>query len=251
MSKPESVSPDELADIVRPVLPQALIAFDVDGVLAPLVDHADESALIDGVHGDLTDLSALTEVAIVSGRSLESLERLFAFPSTLHVIGSHGLETRGVDAPELDDDEQYTFEQLEIIGSRGAEAAGPGAWLEYKPASVVLHTRTADPTLAGPAVDAVTNLAGMIDGATVKPGSNVVELLARGASKGTALMALSDRLARRPIVYLGDDVTDEEAFRTMGANDVSVRVGPGESSASYRLADATAAAHVLALLARS
>ena len=250
MSAPESVSPDQLADVVRPVLPHALVAFDVDGVLAPLVDHADESTLIDGVHGDLTSLSALTEVAIVSGRSLESLERLFAFPSTLHVIGSHGLETRGVDAPVLDDDEQYTFEQLEIIGNRGAEAAGPGAWLEYKPASVVLHTRTADPALAAPAIDAVANLANMIDGATVKPGSNVVELLARTASKGTALMTLSSRLARRPIVYLGDDVTDEEAFRSMGVDDVSVRVGSGESSAPTRLADAAAATHVLALLAR-
>ena len=150
-----------------------------------------------------------------------------------------------MSAPTLDDDEQYTFDQLEIIASRGVDAAGDGAWLEYKPASVVIHTRSADESLATPAVEAVSNLAAMIDGAQVKPGSGVVELLARTASKGDALLALARRLDRSPIVFLGDDVTDEDAFRVMADHDVSVRVGPGDSAARYRLADTDAVAELL------
>ena len=236
MSEPIDVTSDELTELIRTHLADALVGFDVDGVLAPLVDHADDSRLLPGIHEALTSLARATTVAVVSGRALESLERLFEFPSELHVIGSHGLEVRGEAPPALDDDEQYTFEQLEVIGSRGVTAAGEGAWLEYKPASVVLHTRKAEPSLASRAVDAVTNLATMIDGAQVKPGSDVVELLARTASKGDALLALAKRLRRRPIIYFGDDVTDEDAFRVMSEPDISVRVGPGESAARYRLA---------------
>jgi trehalose-phosphatase len=238
MNSPTAITPAELADLIRPQLADGLVAFDVDGVLAPLVDHADDSRLQQGVHEALSALAATATVAIVSGRALESLERLFAFPASLYVIGSHGLEVRGAD-------EQYTFDQLEIIGSRGTAAAGEGAWLEYKPASVVLHTREADSVLAAPAVEAVSNLARMIDGAQVKPGSDVVELLARTASKGDALLALAGGLGRSPIIYFGDDVTDEDAFRMMADTDIAVRVGPGDTAARYRLAGPTEVADLL------
>lgn len=245
MNVPRDLTPGELAELVRPHLPNGLIAFDVDGVLAPLVAHADDSRLSPGVHELLSSLAATAKVGIVSGRAIESLERLFDFPTDLHVFGSHGLEERGRPAPPLDDDEQYTFEQLEIIATRGVEAAGDGAWLEYKPASVVLHVREADADRAAPVVDAVTNLARMIDGAQVTPGSGVVELLARTASKGEALLALAARLGCAPIVYLGDDITDEDAFAAMGDADVSVRVGTGDSVARYRLADPAAVVELL------
>jgi len=248
VSGPADITTSDLAALIGRRFDRALLAFDVDGVLAPLVDHADDSELLPGTHASLAALAERTEVAIISGRAVESLERLFSFPAPVHVIGSHGLEARGAHAPTLDDVEQYTFDQLEIIATRGVEAAGDGAWLEYKPASVVLHTREASAELAAPAVDAVTNLATMIDGAQVKPGSDVVELLARTASKGEALLALADRLGRSPIVYFGDDVTDEDAFRVMADDDISVRVGPGDSAARYRVAGPGAIAELLSTL---
>ncbi len=248
MSAPRDLTPDQLAELVRPHLAGGLVAFDVDGVLAPIVAHADDSRLSPDVHDLLASLATRTTVGIVSGRALESLERLFAFPDELHVFGSHGLEERGESANALDDDEQYTFEQLEIIASRGVEAAGEGAWLEYKPASVVLHVREADADRSAPVVEAVTNLARMIDGAQITPGSGVVELLARTASKGSALLTLAERTGSAPIVYLGDDVTDEDAFAVMGDADVSVRVGPGDSSARYRITDPAAVVDLLRAL---
>jgi trehalose-phosphatase len=244
-----AVTSRELADRVQPWLASGLLALDVDGVLAPIVEHADHAELTPGVAASLTHLAGRTTVAILSGRSLESLERLFGFPGDVYVIGSHGLEERGAEPTPLDDDEQFTFDQLEVLGARAATAAGEGAWLEYKPASVVLHTRLADPELAGPAVEAVTRFARVISGAQIKQGRAVVELLARTASKGDALLGLAARLGRAPIVFLGDDVTDEDAFRLMGTGDVSVRVGPGDTAARYRLADTAAVAEFLAALA--
>jgi trehalose-phosphatase len=232
---PTAIEPAALAERLGPVLAHALVGFDVDGVLAPIVQHAHEARLSPGVHGALERLAERTDVAILSGRSLGDLERLFEFPDGVHVIGSHGLEVRGTDGVVLDTDEQYTFDRLETLGRTTVEAAGQGAWLEYKPASVVVHTRAADPGLAEPAVEAVTRLAGLVDGAQVKPGHHVIELLARSASKGEALLALARRLDRSPLVFLGDDVTDEEAFALMGEDDISVRVGGGATVARYRL----------------
>jgi trehalose 6-phosphate phosphatase len=245
----EAVSPDRLATILESVLDSALVGFDVDGVLAPIVEHADDARLTDGVGDALAALGRRTSVAILSGRSLADLERLFGFADGLHVVGSHGLEERGAGDVELTDDEQYTFDQLELLGHKTVEAAGDGAWLEHKPASVVVHTRSADPELAAPALDAVRRLAGMIDGAQVKPGHHVLELLARSASKGEALLGLAHRLGRAPLVFFGDDVTDEDAFALMGETDISVRVGDGDTVARFRLDGPGAVADLLDRLA--
>ena len=245
----QDVNANELAALVRPLLANAVVAFDVDGVLAPLVTHADDSVLSPGVADNLATVAAFADVAILSGRSLGNLERVFSFPPTLTVIGSHGLETRGDDPIVLDSAEAATHEQLSILGTKAAEAAGEGAWVESKPASIVVHTRQADPQRAGAAIDAVTRLAGMVDGATVKPGHQIIEMLARRSSKGDALLALAAKHKRSPIVFLGDDVTDEDAFALMAEDDISVKVGPGKTAARYRLADPAEVAEFLAIFA--
>lgn len=237
------ISPADLARLVEPMLPDALVAFDVDGVLAPIVERADDARLTPGALDALARLGARCTVAIISGRAVSDLERLFGFPPGLVVVGSHGLEQRGGRPVVLDDHERYTLDQLELLGTKAVEAAGEGAWLEHKPASVVVHVRSADPELAVPAIDAVSNLASMLDGAQVKPGHMVVELLARSASKGDALGRLRD--GHESVIFFGDDVTDEHAFEVMEPHDISVRVGPGDTVARYRLAGPDAVAEFL------
>jgi len=232
---PVELTPVQLAELLRPMLDTALIGFDVDGVLAPIVEHADDARLTDGVGASLATLSAHATIAIVSGRSLDDLERRFGFPEDVHVIGSHGLEIRGDDELALEPNEAHTLRQLALLGQKTVDAAGSGAWLETKPASVVVHTRSADPALADEAVAVVSRLAAMVPGAQVKPGHQVVELLARDASKGDALLALARRTGCSPLVFIGDDVTDEDAFVSMGDEDISVRVGGGETIARYRV----------------
>jgi len=228
------ITPERLAAEVAPLLGAALVGFDVDGVLAPIVEKAQDAALSPGVLDEIERLAMRARIVIVSGRSVGDLDR-FSFPPTLEVVGSHGLERRGMPPLALDDDEQYTFEQLELLATRAVDAAGSGAWLEYKPASVVIHVREADRGLADRAIAAVENLANMIDGAHVKHGHMVCELLARTGSKGETITEL--RQPGQPVVFLGDDVTDESVFEAMVDGDLGVRVGPGDTAASYRLSD--------------
>ncbi len=89
---------DAITGLPRPLL----LVFDCDGVLAPLIDHADDSVLNDGVGADLERLSEASDVtvAILSGRSLDGLAQ-FDFVDSIVVAGSYGGERRGADIEEL------------------------------------------------------------------------------------------------------------------------------------------------------
>lgn len=243
-----TTAPQVLAERIRPLLDGALVAFDVDGVLAPIVSHPDLAAPLPGVVEALARLARTTAVAIVSGRSLADLECRFGFPEPLHVVGSHGLEVRGDGPVRLDPVERHRLARLRSIADTTATASG--AWVEHKPASVVVHTRLARPTSGRRTLAQAAQRAAAVPGASVRCGHCVVELFARSASKGDALLGLARRLGRSPIVHVGDDLTDEEAFSRLGPHDVTVRVGPGATVARFRLRDPAAVAALVTHLTR-
>jgi trehalose-phosphatase len=235
-----------VADCARPLL----LGLDVDGVLAPLVDHADDSVLLDGMSVAVSAVAALdgVHVAVVSGRSLDGLDQ-FGFGNDVDMIGSHGMETRDHPMNPLSDDERERLATIDALTVEAAERAGDGAWVERKPASVVLHVRAADTERGREAMDRLRTESGKVDGATSKSGSNVLEVFARHADKGTALVALGDELGAATTVFVGDDVTDEEAFARLSPSDVAVKVGDADTIAPHRLADPTAVLAFLRALA--
>lgn len=235
----------EVADARRPLL----IGLDIDGVLSPLVDHADDARLSPGVADVVERLAAVdgVTVAAVSGRALESM-RTFGLPATVSLVGSHGMESSDHPFRPLDDDERSRLDQLISLADEAAAAAGDGGWVEHKQASVAVHTRTADPVAGRAALDHLALRAGELDGATVKPGSNVLELFARHASKGTAITALAADAAAACTVFVGDDLTDEEAFAALGDDDITIKVGTASTSATRRLRDPDAVLEFLRAL---
>lgn len=238
--------PETLGSTVARSPRPVLIGLDVDGVLAPLVDHAADSRLTEGVAAAISAISALSEVtvAVVSGRSLAGLEQ-FAFPGDVIVIGSHGMQTRDQPMEPLDDVEQRRLAELDTAMAGAAAIAGDGAWIERKPASLVLHVRTAAPDRASAAIDALEREAGLIEGATAKAGSNVLELFARHADKGSALIELAERLGAATTIFVGDDLTDEDAFAKLSPTDIAIKVGDADTVAAHRLVDPDAVVAML------
>jgi len=213
-----------------------LVGLDVDGVLAPIVAHANDAQLLDGVLDAVTDLAGLTPVAVVSGRSVEDLTR-FGFPDHIQVFGTHGLERR--DEPvELGEHERRRYERLARLAADAADRAGDGAWVEVKPAGVVLHVREAPPDTSAASVAELHRRAADVTGAHVMPGHGVVELLARATSKAHAIADLRSEIGGGGVVFVGDDRTDEEVFEQLvrDGDGCSVRVGPGPTTARFRLA---------------
>lgn len=213
-----------------------LVGLDIDGVLSPIVDHAANARLLPGMLDDVIALSMCTPVAVVSGRNLESIDELFEFPDHVIVIGTHGLERRGI-ATDVGFEESERLSRFAELIERAAERAGEGAWVERKELSVALHTRRAAP---GPSVEAAAWLATafeQLDAGMLKSGHGVVELMARPASKAAAVAELRRELGAATALFVGDDLTDEEVFASFGPDDWSVRVGPGPTVARHRLAD--------------
>src|SRR3712207_4421977 len=105
-----------------------------------------------------------------------------------------------------------------------------------KPASVAVHFRHVPARAAAAALlDRARSAAD--PSLTLKPGKDVLELAVTDADKGSALRRLRTDFGAAAAIYLGDDVTDEDGFRALGPDDVTVKVGPGDTGARYRIGD--------------
>ena len=106
--------------------------------------------------------------------------------------------------------------------------------METKPASVALHVRNASATDGQAALDAATAASPPWQ-AHVTEGKSVLEFAVVATDKGEAIDVLRERTGATAVVFFGDDVTDEKAFRRMRESDVGVKVGPGKTLAPYRI----------------
>ena len=223
----------------RPVL----VASDYDGVLARLRDDPSAAVPEPGAAEVLARVAATegVTVALVSGRGVADLQRTSGLRGPYRWVGSHGAEFDGPLTGELASRRDAIAGRLEPV-----VAATPGARLEVKPASVAVHVRQVqDRVAAAGLLEQARTLAD--SSLTLKPGKDVLEFAVTDADKGSALRRLIDDLGIRSAVYLGDDLTDEDGFRALGPDDVTVKIGPGDTAARFRVDDPAGA---LALLAR-
>lgn len=263
MSEPLSTATglhDALREFAR--APQVLLALDFDGCLAPFVlDPADARPLPQSSTA-LAELARVpgTHLALVSGRPVADLNRLAAPPPHTWLIGSHGAEEAEVTSTgaarihplELSSQQRELLQKVTDAVEHLAQKHPP-AWVEHKPAAVVLHTRA----LAGPEAEALLAQAmagpGQYAGVHAISGNQVVELAVVDATKGESLQRLRTHLGTGtgtlPVLYAGDDVTDETALGVLGRGDVGIKVGTAPTVAPHRVADEQAVAEVLSQLA--
>jgi trehalose 6-phosphate phosphatase len=242
-----STLPPDLADALarlagrRPLL----LASDYDGVFAPLVDDPSAAAPLPGIADVLARLGAVpgVTVALVSGRGVEDLRTTSGFEGPYRWVGSHGAEFDGPLRDELAHRRDALRDQLAPVVARTA-----GARLEVKPASVAVHVRQVTDRAA--ATQLLEHVGAIVDPSlTKKPGKDVLELAVTDADKGSALRRLRAELGAAGAMYLGDDRTDEDGFRALEEDDVTVKVGEGETFARHRVADPSGALAVLEHLA--
>jgi trehalose 6-phosphate phosphatase len=252
----DSTVGDDLTTAVRQLTSRRplLLAFDFDGALAPIVPLPQDARALPGSVAAIERLSRLDGVttALVSGRSRDDLAAVSgATPSgRLLLVGSHGAELGPGGPVGLDDEARARLAAVSALLER-VVAEHPGAHLERKPASVVLHTRLIDDERAAAQAEqeALTLLDGRA-GVHVTPGKRVVEAAVVPTGKGAALLRVRDARAADGVLYVGDDVTDEDAFAVLRPHDVGVKVGGGRTLARYRVADPAAVRELLHLLVR-
>jgi len=212
--------------------PRLLVTSDFDGTLSPIVNNPADARPLPHAGQALIELADLpgTSVALISGRALGDLRVLSSMPSSVHLIGSHGAEFDSGFSHEID------LELLQTITDTLASIASgkPGVTVETKPASVALHVRNASP-VHGEGALREARAASDSWSAHATEGKAVLEFAVISTDKGEAIDILRERHDATAVVFFGDDVTDEKAFRRLRDTDIGVKVGPGDTLAGYRV----------------
>jgi trehalose 6-phosphate phosphatase len=211
---------------------KVLLAFDYDGVLAPVVRDPHGAFMHRTTRRLLQRVGELYPVAVVSGRSWRDVDRFVGSTIPL-VVGNHGFELgRPVAVPER------VLRRVRGWRRRLEEAlAGvPGIHFEDKRSTLAIHYGLSRTWRA--AERAVYEAANQLDGTRLIPGKRVLNVLPHDfPSKGDAVRALLARLGCDAALYAGDDVTDEDAFAVGAPLVFGVHVGRGPSLAPWRIRD--------------
>lgn len=219
---------------------------DYDGTLTPIVERPDMATLGDDVRDTLRRVAAVWPTTIISGRDRENVTRLVGLDG-INYAGSHGYDIAGpgADGVRL----EVARDVAPVIASAADELRRrtegiPGVIVEHKKYAASVHYRMADETRVPEVERIVDDVLAQHPALRKGAGKKVFELRpAMEWDKGRAVLWLLEALGLdRPDVvpiYIGDDVTDEDAFRALVDRGIGILVAeiPRPTAARYALQD--------------
>jgi trehalose 6-phosphate phosphatase len=217
---------------------------DFDGTLVDIAERPDAVVVDPGLPALLTRLREGSggAVAVVTGRAVATIDT-FLPGLDLDICGLHGMERR-IDS-RLQRLEPPGLPALRTAVSDLTERLSPipGVLIEDKGESVALHWRLAPEAACRVRETARSVLRKLGPDFRLQDGKAVIEIVPEASGKGRAieaLLALPPYRGRRPL-FVGDDVTDENGFRAAEAlGGLSIKIGPGETVATRRIASPAA-----------
>lgn len=239
-----------------------LVALDFDGTLAPIAGHPAEVVFPAASREALERLAARpdTDVAVVSGRSLEDTRARVGLPG-LYYAGNHGMEIEGPGIQEVHSGAAAARSRIAACAASVREWADrmEGVVLEDKGLTLSVHYRLVrDPAVAEEVQRRVRERCGAEPGLRITGGKQVIEVRPDVPwDKGRAVRFLLDALeapgtALLPAIFIGDDATDEDAFRALrgrGDGVVVASPAPAETAATAWVASVAEVAALLNALA--
>ena len=236
---------------------RAAVFLDFDGTLTPIVERPEQAEVDPAVRQLLERLQGHCPVAVVSGRDLSDVRARIGLD--LHYAGSHGFDIAGPGGLAHTHPQVASIEPaLEAAERelRGALAEIQGALIERKRFSIATHYRLVRAAEVAAVERAVNGVRGRHPGLRRERGKKVIELLPDlHWDKGQAVLWLLRALELDTDlvlpIYIGDDLTDEHAFRALVTRGLGivVRDKPRPTLARYRLRDSMEVRAFLATLA--
>jgi trehalose 6-phosphate phosphatase len=225
--------------------PILLVACDFDGTLAAIAPTPDLAVADEQSIAALMRLVQLesTHVAVVTGRARADLADKLRGVPRLTLVGGHGADAEG-GAPPDPLALEALHRELQEVGRRF-----PGSLVEPKRTGVAVHYRHVEPSLHAEIRAQVRGTAARLSCPLIRDGLLVVETGVIGADKGMAMRALTHRFNAHGVLFVGDDVTDEDALTALRPGDLGVRVGSAESVAEFSVRDHTSVRTLLTELA--
>jgi trehalose 6-phosphate synthase/phosphatase len=236
------------------------LCLDYDGTLTPLVDHPSKATLSKEMRKALEACVERedTQVAIVSGRSLEDVAKMVNRSDVIYA-GNHGLEIEGPGLEAFHHEDLVHYRRRsDTLARELKEVEVDGAWTEAKGPTLTFHYREVPEAKRAPLVEGARRI---MTEAGYQPRDAHLAVEARppiGWDKGRAVLHILRGLHGRAwservrVIYVGDDQTDEDAFRFLAGLAITFRVGKAETltAAARRLANVDAVRALLDWLAR-
>jgi trehalose 6-phosphate synthase/phosphatase len=216
------------------------LLLDYDGTLVPFARHPQLAAPTNDLIQLLRHLSSDTsvDITIISGRDHASLEKWFG-DVPINLIAEHGaaIKNRGEEwqfEPEADQSWKSIIRStLELFMQRS-----PGSFVEQKKHTLAWHYRNVDPELGFiRSRELLDNLHHMIRNVHLQiiDGNKVIEIRVAGVDKGSVAKRLLRSQTYDFILAIGDDKTDEDMFRALADQAITIKIGSGHTLAQYSL----------------
>lgn len=237
-----------------------VLFLDYDGTLTPIVAHPEDAVLSREMERTLDEVSREYTLAVVSGRDRADVAQRVGLEHLIYA-GSHGFDISGPEGlrrehpqarqllPRLDEAEALLKEALDDIS---------GSQVDRKRFAIAVHYRNVDPDEVAQVEAIVDEALGQFSEFKKSGGKKVFELKPDvDWHKGRALMWLMEALGlsldEAMPIYIGDDVTDEDAFAAIADCGVGIVVGPDDMQtlARFRLESPDEVKTWLARVARS
>jgi trehalose 6-phosphate phosphatase len=210
--------------------PARVLLLDYDGTLAPFGSDRRRPRLYAGVRpvlGKLARAPRRTRLGIVSGRPVADLQRFLGMGNAIELWGSHGIERLRTDGcwigpPPSPDASRLLGELAALIVAHGGDEI-----LERKPYGLAVHRRGAPPGMFERAVALLPQWTGpaRAAGLALAEFDGGLELRPAHGNKGMVVeQALREAGEEAAAAYLGDDWTDEDAFRALRGRGLPVLV---------------------------
>lgn len=223
-----------------------ILCLDFDGTLSPIVEDPEEAQLLDGVEAVLNELRSNATLFVLSGRDAVDVCERVRLPHVLYA-GSHGFEVVQKDGERTQHEEALAYlPHLAAVEKQllTATADIAGVKIDRKQFGLAVHDRSvADEDLEELWRIVAESGAGFPMLRAMR-GKRVTEFLPDiDWNKGRALTWLLERTGydehRHLPICIGDDITDEDALRTVRGRGVGIVVGSGQrySAATYALRD--------------
>lgn len=255
--------PDALAELdtlsARLAGQPLAIFLDYDGTLTPICADPAQAMLSEAIRERVAALASRACLAVVSGRDTADVQSKVGLPE-LFYAGSHGLEIRGPGGFHEERAQDY-LPALAAARQRLTQALEgvDGVLIEPKRYAIAVHYRAA-PEARERVHQCVEQIAAAEPRLRTSHGKKIIEIRpALDWHKGRAVQYLRGELplpAQHIALYIGDDLTDEDAFAALGPSDLGMIVADGEdndrtSFADYRLADVASVGQMLEAIQRT
>lgn len=222
------------------------IFLDYDGTLTPIVRRPEDAVLSETMQQAVRQLAAVCNVAVISGRDMKDVRRRVGLDAVVYA-GSHGFEITGPDGLSMENEAAAEF--LPVLDHaetalQQAVSGIDGVRVERKKFAIALHYREVDSSRVPEVEQAVDRVSSRFGRLRISRGKMIFEVQpAIDWDKGRAVLWLLDALDLNPeqVVpfYIGDDTTDEDAFRVLQDRGIGIVVETGSrpTAARYTLSE--------------